>query len=635
MFQRILLAVDGSESSLHAADVAIELAALMQAELHLLSVEETLPRYVATHEESSAEHTAAMSYYGNIQAPLRKLAERRGVRVTTAIVSGHEGQMIVSHIQEQRCDLLLLGYQGHSSVWGAFLGGTADKVVSQAPCSVLVVRTRPGKSLFKSLLVGLDGSLLSWRAFQKGLELAKLFGASLHAASIIESSTTPPKYTSSRTGPLPPAEAQWDWDAYLQRTQALAAAQAQIAGLALETISREGHASSVLTAIARERHCDLLILGATGHEHPWSATTGGTARKVANEAPCAVLLVRPLTVAISVRDVMALEVTTVTQRTPLEDVIRLLMTRGVKMLVVVGEEGEAQGVITLGHLLMRTDAFQQLDPHHIADPDDLGQHLRQLFTFEQSAGEVMIRHPLVVKDDTALEVAAQMMIARGVTRAPVVDARGKLVGLLSQAALLHYYSGFPESSEARPPREDAPPEKDAGTVGEAILSQVPLVVAATPLLEVLRLVQETPLRRVIVIDHEGRALGVIGDRDLLAAHGITTHHHPLLALAGRFSLRLPEALFRRRLSQGVLTAQQIMRPHLFAVTPKTATGEAIRIMLAHQIKRLVVVDEAGRPLGLVDRQQLLRSLIAEGATIDLTQAGEQELRAAAQDESEE
>ncbi len=34
------------------------------------------------------------------------------------------------------------------------------------------------------------------------------------------------------------------------------------------------------------------FLGATGHEHPWSSTTGGTARKVANEVPCAVLLVR-------------------------------------------------------------------------------------------------------------------------------------------------------------------------------------------------------------------------------------------------------------------------------------------------------------------------------------------------------
>jgi len=41
-------------------------------------------------------------------------------------------------------------------------------------------------------------------------------------------------------------------------------------------------------------------------------------------------------------------------------------------------------------------------------------------------------------------------------------------------------------------------------------------------------------------------------------------------------------------------------------------AEAVRIMLAHQIKRLVVVDDAGKPLGLVDRQQLLRALI-EGA----------------------
>jgi nucleotide-binding universal stress UspA family protein len=271
MFQKILLAVDGSESSLHAADVAIELAALMQAELHLLSVEETLPRYVATHEESSTEHAAALSYYGNIQAPLRKLAEQRGVRVITAITSGHEGQMIVGYIQEQHCDLLVLGYQGYSSVWGAFLGGTADKVVSQAPCSVLVV---------------------------------------------------PPRRQS-------------------------------------------------------------------------------------------------------------------------------------------------------------------------------------------------IRH-----------------------RAP---ARFRL----------------------------------------------------------------------------SRRSGI------------------MLALAGRFSLRLPEDLFRRRSSQGALTAQQIMRPHLFAVMPTAPIGEAIRTMLAHQIKRLVVVDEAGKPLGLVDRQQLLRSLIMEGATIDEMRVGEQELRAAAEDKTEE
>ncbi len=151
-------------------------------------------------------------------------------------------------------------------------------------------------------------------------------------------------------------------------------------------------------------------------------------------------------------------------------------------------------------------------------------------------------------------------------------------------------------------------------MGEAVLAQVPLVASGTPFPEVLRRVQETPLRRVIVVNSDGKALGVIGDRDLLVSQGLVSRRNPILALAGRLSLTIPEDLFRRRPSQGPLTAQQMMRPHLFAVTPATPVAEAVRTMLAHQIKRLVVVDEQGKPLGLVDRQQLLRSLV-EGGTL--------------------
>ncbi|HLG74840.1 MAG TPA: CBS domain-containing protein [Ktedonobacteraceae bacterium] len=66
------------------------------------------------------------------------------------------------------------------------------------------------------------------------------------------------------------------------------------------------------------------------------------------------------------------------------------------------------------------------------------------------------------------------------------------------------------------------------------------------------------------------------------------------------------------ISQGPVTVRQVMRPRLFAVTPAAPVLEAVRIMLVHQIKRLVVVDDGGKPLKFVDRQQLLRSLI-EGA----------------------
>ncbi len=283
------------------------------------------------------------------------------------------------------------------------------------------------------------------------------------------------------------------------------------------------------------------------------------------------------------------------------------------MLVVVDEERHVLGVVTLGHLLTHDDTFRRLDLQRAVTTTHLSQHVDQAFTTEKTAADIMIRHPLVLKDDTTMEAAARWMISQHVTRMPVVDADEKLVGILDQSALLHSYAGLPVASESVPAEAFEQQVDQPQTVGDAVLSQVPLVASGAPFPEVLRRVQETPLRRVIVVNRDGQALGVIGDRDLLASQGLMARRNPILALAGRLSLNIPEDLFRRRLSQGPLTAQQMMRPRLFAVTPATSVGEAVRIMLAHQIKRLVVVDGAGKPLGLVDRQQLLRSLVEGGA----------------------
>jgi nucleotide-binding universal stress UspA family protein/predicted transcriptional regulator len=647
MFQQLLVALDGSESSVKAADAAIELAVLLRAKLDVLSVEETLPRYVATQEESTREHSAAVTYFARLQNPIRQRAQQRGVQVRCAVLSGHEGQVILDYIREQRCDLLVLGYQGHSGVWGAFLGSTADKLVSHAPCSVLVTRPKMGKSLFRRattrvapmingydehhsivgatlvvarLMVALDGSPLSWQAFQVGLQLAKILGASLSAISVIERSVAPSIESASTTMTTTVSEGiRWNWTTYFQQVQDLATTQAQLAGLTLETITREGYASGVLTAAAQAGSYDLLVLGATGNEHPLSPTTGGTARKVANEAPCAVLLVRPPASQYRVRDLMISEVAAVNQQTPVSEVISQLVEHGVKLLAVVDEEQHVLGVVTLGHLLTHGESFHRFDLQWAVTTTHLSQHVDQIFPTERTAADVMIRHPLIVKDDTSIEAAARWMISQHVTRMPAVDADEKLIGLLDQAALLHFYAGLPEASESLPAEELVQQGGHPRIVGEAVLSQVPLVAPGTPFPEVLRRVQETPLRRVIVVNPDGKALGVIGDRDLLVSQGLVSRRNPILALAGRLSLLLPEDLFRGRLTQGPLTAQQMMRPHLFAVTPATPVAEAVRIMLAHQIKRLVVVDEAGKPLGLVDRQQLLRSLVEGGAGSDLEQ----------------
>lgn len=469
--------------------------------------------------------------------------------------------------------------------------------------------------LYRKLLVALDGSPLSWQAFRTGLQMAKALGASLRVISVVEGPRTPPAESPVSAASTSSGELRWDWGAYMQQAQALAVAQAAAAGVHLETAIREGHASSVLLDAAREGGNDLLLLRATGHEHPWSPTTGGTARRVVNEAPCAVMLVRAPAPELRVRDLMSVEVAKIAPETPLPEIIGRLIQQGVKLLTVVNEQRQVVGVITLGSPLAQDQAYRRLDLQQAASADLLIQHLRQLFKAEKAAKDVMNRHPIVVKEDIGIESAVRWMVSQRVTRMPVVDAGGMLLGMLDQENLLRYYTGLVEAPDMPSVQERVPQAAAPRTVGEVTMIQVPLIPSDMPLTEVLQQVQTTPLRRAIVVNHNGVAPGVIADRDILAARGLVARRNPVLALAGRFSLSFPEELFRCRLSSGPLTAQQIMRPQLYAVTPATPVAEAVRLMLAHQIKRLVVVDEHGKPLGMVNREQLLRSIVEGGGLL--------------------
>jgi CBS domain-containing protein len=56
-----------------------------------------------------------------------------------------------------------------------------------------------------------------------------------------------------------------------------------------------------------------------------------------------------------------------------------------------------------------------------------------------------------------------------------------------------------------------------------------------------------------------------------------------------------------------------MAPSLVTVRRDDPLRRAIQLMMQHRVKRLVVVDEAGHLLGLVDRRDILRSLAEEPA----------------------
>ncbi len=589
MFRHVIAAVDGSESSLRALDRAISLAARMGAALDVVSVEEPLPRYVSEQAEVNEEQSEAARYFGKLHADAALHAAQHGVSVTTRILVGHEVQALLNDIRDQHADLLVVGATGHSGVWDVFLGSTADKLVAHAPTSVLVVHPTDTGQAFKELVVGLDGSPLGERALSVALELARLCGGTVRALSVMEGS---------------PAVAAGDgqtWANYVESVQRKALSAAETAGVHLEVDTRRGHAARALTSYASDVDADLIVIGATGHERPWSPTAGGTARRVANEARCAVLLVRPLLLTHRVGDAMSRNVTTVTPDTPLQTVVDQLVRRGVKALPVVDRERRVVGIITGGDLLRRGGLGVRLSLHQALTEAEVTRELAQLEKSGRTARNVMTQGPWTISADASLDEAVQALVNHGIKRLPVVEDGGKLVGIVSRTDLLRAIAAdYPVAPEG------VPPLTLAHRVGDLATTTVSTVVPTASAEEVLKAILASPFRRVVVIDSDRRVLGVITDRDVLA-RGAPTHRSGLLdRLAGRFSTT-------SELMTGPVSAASMMNRDVYSIPWDATVVEAVQQFLALRVKRLVVVDAERRLVGILDRRALLQSLVGTGA----------------------
>ncbi len=140
MFQKILLAYDGSEGANRALAAALDLAKLHQGKIWALGVEEKLPHISATVGEFQEAKEAANQKFRQLLEVAQAQAEKAGVNLKPLLRAGHPAQTIVEVAKDGEFDVILVGHSGLSGVWATFLGTTAEKVSRHAPCSVLIVR---------------------------------------------------------------------------------------------------------------------------------------------------------------------------------------------------------------------------------------------------------------------------------------------------------------------------------------------------------------------------------------------------------------------------------------------------------------------------------------------------------------
>jgi nucleotide-binding universal stress UspA family protein len=139
MDRKIAVAFDGSEGSRRALQEAFLMARAGNRTLSMIFIEE-LPRYPGAPSETNEERERSDAIFEQLRNEAATKGMDHGVQVQAEKRVGHPAHGLVQYAKEAKIDVLLLGHSGHSSLWGTFLGTTADKVVRHAPCSVFVVR---------------------------------------------------------------------------------------------------------------------------------------------------------------------------------------------------------------------------------------------------------------------------------------------------------------------------------------------------------------------------------------------------------------------------------------------------------------------------------------------------------------
>jgi nucleotide-binding universal stress UspA family protein len=139
MFENILLAVDGSDHSLKAAKLAGDLARLSGGKLRVVTAYEELPSYLGEPNLSQTIANRTAKAEEILDKATKEIGEIPG-DCELDILSGDPAETILKVVDIYNIDLVIMGTRGQGGIKSLLLGSQSHKVVSTAPCPVMLVR---------------------------------------------------------------------------------------------------------------------------------------------------------------------------------------------------------------------------------------------------------------------------------------------------------------------------------------------------------------------------------------------------------------------------------------------------------------------------------------------------------------
>ena len=133
-----------------------------------------------------------------------------------------------------------------------------------------------------------------------------------------------------------------------------------------------------------------------------------------------------------------------------------------------------------------------------------------------------------------------------------------------------------------------------------VMSALPVSVSKTASFrEIVARLRECRVSAFPVLDADGKVIGVVSEADLLVKEAMTDEPSVVWGLLAGLVHHAARA------KAGGVTAADLMTSPAVTIGPDETVEHAARLMYDQKVKRLPVVDQAGRPIGIISRTDVL------------------------------
>ena len=187
MYDRIVIAVDGSDEARRAARRGLELAKAVEAEVTVVSV---LERKTLRLTETAEEKRQLRERGEEALAEIETLAAEVGHAVRTELLEGKPAAQIREHAATTDAELLVVGRQGRTGLGRRLLGGVTEQLLHRSDVPVLVVPDgdHDGEAVsdWSDILITTDGSENAEMAVPHGIGVAERCASTVHVLNVVD-----------------------------------------------------------------------------------------------------------------------------------------------------------------------------------------------------------------------------------------------------------------------------------------------------------------------------------------------------------------------------------------------------------------------------------------------------------------